>query len=239
MLGAQWWAVRRHAGQGQRQVSTGAARRRAPTARHTQAPVDPAFLGSTAGRRSASRPLTAPGGVAQGSRQDAAAAFSPHSFVPLAARAQGSGPEQGRVRPAWEGEGEAAERNAELRSGQAQAPFHAMGHLLCCHAGNRRPAAEPWPRVGGDHRQEEALWLVGPDDPQICSHAQRLYRVSSLSSMFAVLGCRSESPLLLSRATTVGAVRAGLPSAPECVRGRRLQRARGRPGTCRRLKSCV
>lgn len=113
--------------------------------RRTQAPVDPTFPGSTTGRRSASRALTAPGGVAQGSRQDAAAAFSPHSFVPLAARAQGSGPEQGRVRPAWQGEGEAAERNAELRSSQAQAPFHAAGHLLCCHAGNWRPATEPWP----------------------------------------------------------------------------------------------
>lgn len=49
------------------------------------------------------------------------------------------------------------------------------------HTGNWRSATEPWPRMGGDHRQEEALWLVGPDDPEICTHGQWLHCVSSPS----------------------------------------------------------
>lgn len=58
-------------------------------------------------------------------------------------------------------------------------PGMALIHLLCSHAGNRRPAAEPRPRVGRDHGQEEALWLVRPHDSEIRPHGQWIYRVSS------------------------------------------------------------
>ena len=68
-------------------------------------------------------------------------------------------------------------KDVEQRGGPA--PFPAHADLACPRTGNRRPAAEPWPRVGGDHRQEEALWLAGPDDPQIRPHGQRVHRVST------------------------------------------------------------
>lgn len=47
------------------------------------------------------------------------------------------------------------------------------------HTGDRRPAAEPRPRVGGDHGQEAALRLARPGDPAIRPHGQRLHGVSS------------------------------------------------------------
>lgn len=57
-----------------------------------------------------------------------------------------------------------------------------VDRLLYPRAGNRRPAAEPRPRMGGDHGQEAALRLAGPDDPQIRPHGQRVHGVSSPSS---------------------------------------------------------
>lgn len=61
---------------------------------------------------------------------------------------------------------------------QARLRSYTRGPALS-HAGDRRPAAEPRPRVGGDHGQEEALWLVGPDDSALRSHGQRVYCVST------------------------------------------------------------
>ena len=116
------------------------------------------------------------------------------------------------------GEEAAAERGVEHRGSQVRAPFSGAMDPLCSHAGNRGPATEPWPRVGGDHGQEEALWLAGPDDSAICAHGQRLYRVSSPSRLFVATG----SPLPHGEAAVVVTGRPPLGGPPPPARQSRL-----------------
>lgn len=91
----------------------------------------------------------------------------------------GGGGEEGWGGRAGRGEVAAAERAEAGQAEAGPAGFPATHGPALFSLGDRGPAAEPRPRVGGDHRQEEALRLAGPDDPEIRPHAQRIYRVSS------------------------------------------------------------
>lgn len=76
--------------------------------------------------------------------------------------------------------GGSREGSRVLSAGQPRRlPLTGARALLRSHAGNRRPAAEPRPRVGRDHGQEEALRLVRPHDPEIRPHDQWIHRVSA------------------------------------------------------------